>query len=80
MTTTGRLVLATSMLLAVLRVADAAQQQQHCAMYGVCAQNDKLKMNCPYDGPPKQLNQSNAVKQIRQLCPHLFADGLLPAF
>lgn len=44
----------------------------HCIWYGECNREaNGLKQNCPYDGPPKPLNNVNGTELLRKWCPML---------
>lgn len=43
-----------------------------CVWYGQCGPEDPHKHNCPYDGPPQLLNDSEAETILKKRCPHFF--------
>ncbi|KHN80510.1 Niemann-Pick C1 protein [Toxocara canis] len=53
----------------------AATERRRCTMRGVCGQRGHMHQNCPYNGPPKPLDDSQDRDLLRQLCPHLYQDG-----
>lgn len=55
------------------------QQQQspeehHCVWYGQCGNSptNYEPLNCPYDGPAKQLLEENAQQTMLRLCPNVY--------
>ncbi|RZC34182.1 hypothetical protein BDFB_012047 [Asbolus verrucosus] len=48
--------------------------EAHCIWYGECNKKGLTKQNCPYDGPPKLLNNSDAIHTLSSWCPHLVPD------
>uniref|UniRef100_A0A0A9X1U0 Niemann-Pick C1 protein n=1 Tax=Lygus hesperus TaxID=30085 RepID=A0A0A9X1U0_LYGHE len=45
---------------------------QKCVWYGECGKTpDGLPLNCPYDGPPKKLDDSTDLSILRKWCPDL---------
>ncbi|XP_044253675.1 NPC intracellular cholesterol transporter 1 isoform X1 [Tribolium madens] len=50
--------------------------QAHCVWYGECNTSPTgLKQYCPYDGPPKLLNDTTALETLSKWCPHLVSDS-----
>lgn len=41
-----------------------------CVWYGEC-ESDKFgrTLNCPYNGPPKMINNSNSIDVLKRWCP-----------
>lgn len=60
------------LLLLTIAARRGVADRRRCAMRGVCGQRGHMHQNCPYNGPPKPLDDPHDGDLLRQLCPHLY--------
>lgn len=59
----------------ILSVFCIENVKSDCVMYDICNKKGTLAQNCPYDGPPKPLNDTDAIEILKRMCGDFFTDG-----